>query len=110
MSPAIPVLRAIKEAFAAQFPAIRGRGKAHGAPSKASDVQRIIAMYRDAKVHHYIPHQKRAKEYTLTEVNRALDYMSVGSSRLVREGKFQSWWDDRRYALGATEVYAMDVD
>ena len=110
ISPAIPVLRAIKEAFAAQFPAIRGRGKVHGAPSKAADVKRVMDMYLEAKAHMHIPNGRRGKEGELTGGNRALDYTTLGTSHLSKDGKFQMWWDDRTYVLGDKEQYSMDVD
>ena len=104
------MLRAIKEAFAAQFPAIRGRGKTHGASSKAADVKRVMDMYLEAKAHTHTPNRRRGKEGELTGGNKALDYTTLGASRLSKDGKFRTWWDDRTYVLGDKEQYSMDVD
>ena len=78
-------------------------------PNRA-DVQRIVDMYRESEAHAHIPNRRRGKEGDLTDGNRAQDYISIGASRLAREGKFQAWWDDRAYALADKEVYSMDVD
>ncbi|RDX45838.1 hypothetical protein OH76DRAFT_1457458 [Lentinus brumalis] len=103
ISPAIPVLRAVKEAFAAQFPALRGRGKAHGTPAKADDVKKLVDMYLDAGAY-------RGPRDLLAGANRAEDYVSLGSERLSTEGKFQTWWEDRSFERATTQIYDNDMD
>ena len=108
VSPAIPVLRAVKEAFAAQFPAIRGRGKRHGTPSKADDVKKLVSMYQAAKAHKYVPNMMREGRNVLLGTNRADDFITKGAGKLVSGDKFRSWWDDRSFDKATTQIYSMN--
>ncbi len=99
------MLRAVKEGFAAQFPAIRHRGTKHGIPSKTADVKKLTEMYHNAKVHWYIPNQQRGRNL-LTGDNCAVDVMTAGAGRLASEPKFSNWWNERMFERATTQIYS----
>lgn len=107
ISPAIPVLRAIKESIASQFPSIIGHGARHGIPTKDKDVSKLIAMYTEARVH--IHDARRDIKATLTGSNRARDIVTLGAEELVSGEKFQAWWSDPAFPKATTENYYENV-
>ncbi len=73
-------------------------------------MKKLVNMYIEEKLYEHIPNGKRQGRDVLTGSNRAEDYVSAGSERLVMEGKFQSWWEDRSFVRATTEIYDMEMD
>lgn len=95
-----------KDAFAAQFPSVLGQGKHHGTPSKTDDVNRLVDMYCDVKVHEYIANSKRDTRSVLTTANQAEDYVGVGAGLFMSTPKWDMWWNDRSFTKATTEIYS----
>ena len=111
ISPAIPTLRAVREAIHQQFPALLGRGTYHSTPSKESDIDRIEAMYKESELH-----RRQSGRTVKSAMDEAPDVVSQGAERLVAEGVVDRWWSDRNFDRSTKEVYsvaeyaAMDID
>ncbi|OJT15550.1 hypothetical protein TRAPUB_6525 [Trametes pubescens] len=104
ISPAIPVLRAVKESIASQFPSVRGRGTRHGAPSKDKDVQRLVDMYNEAKVHEIKP----GRTIPGGPTDSAADFTTMGATKLMLDGVFERWWSERSFPRATTEIYNVE--
>lgn len=103
ISPAIPVLRAVKENIASQFAAIRGRGTHHGTPLKDADVERVVEMFREMHAHTV----EGGRVIRGAAADHAADYITLGSTRLQAEGLVERWWSDRSFERATTEVYSV---
>ncbi|KAI0639717.1 hypothetical protein C8Q77DRAFT_1082554 [Trametes polyzona] len=101
VSPAIPVLRAVKANIASQFSSVKGRGTHHGTPAKDEDVDRMIAMFRAFHAHSV----EEGREIKGTEADHAPDYVSLGAIKLQSDGIFTRWWNDRSFKRATTEIY-----
>ncbi|KAI0363576.1 hypothetical protein BV20DRAFT_1057947 [Pilatotrama ljubarskyi] len=104
VSPAIPVLRAIKANIASQFPALLARGARHGSPSKEADVQRLIDMFLASQVH--VPEEARVIKGG--KADHATDVVSAGATQLYGDRVIERWWSDRRFERARTEIYTAE--
>ncbi|KAI0635511.1 hypothetical protein C8Q77DRAFT_1052916 [Trametes polyzona] len=106
VSPAIPVLRAVKANIASQFSTIKGRGTHHGTPAKVEDVDRMIAMFQEFHAHSV----EEGRVLRGTKGDHAADYITLGSTKLQSDGIFERWWSDRCFERATTEIYTLPVD
>ncbi|CDO73373.1 hypothetical protein BN946_scf185013.g6 [Trametes cinnabarina] len=104
VSPAIPVLRAVKQNIASQFPSVRARGSRHGAPSKDEDMCKLVDMYNGAEVHQVRPGRKIKGGPT----DNAADFVTNGVMKLMLEGVFERWWSERSFQRATTETYTLE--
>ncbi|KAH9902527.1 hypothetical protein C8Q73DRAFT_741902 [Cubamyces lactineus] len=103
VSPAIPVLRAVKANIASQFPSVQARGTHHGTPSKDDDVAQIAAMYRAANVHGTEPGQGPLSALA----DRAEGVITMGAIKLASDGVYDRWWNDQSFSRTTTEIHAV---
>ncbi|EIW55822.1 uncharacterized protein TRAVEDRAFT_129435 [Trametes versicolor FP-101664 SS1] len=104
ISPAIPVLRAIKKSIAAQFPSLLARGARHGSPSKDKDVERVISMFRESHVLEF----DAMRTINGGQADHAPDVVSAGVGQLIEERIVDRWWTDRCFPKATTEIYTLD--
>ncbi|KAH9847961.1 hypothetical protein C2E23DRAFT_871531 [Lenzites betulinus] len=103
VSPAIPVLRAVKANIASQFSSIQGRGTRHGTPEKAADIERMVAMFCGFQAHTV----EEGRNIKGGESDHATDYVTLGATKLQVEGMVERWWSDRLFERATTEVWAL---
>ncbi|KAI0668429.1 hypothetical protein C8Q78DRAFT_1098590 [Trametes maxima] len=104
VSPAIPVLRAVKANVVSQFTTARARGTHHGTPSKDADVLQMFEMFQGFSAHARCP----GRTIPGGSTNRAGDYVTLGATKLQVDGAIERWWNDRLFEKATTEIYSMD--
>ncbi|KAL1945287.1 hypothetical protein VTO73DRAFT_2138 [Trametes versicolor] len=104
ISPAIPVLRAIKKNVATQFPGLLARGARHGSPSKDKDVERVISMFRESHTLEF----DAMRTIKGGQADHAPDVVSTGAGQLLEDRIVDRWWTDRSFPKATTEVYTLD--
>ncbi|KAH9923719.1 uncharacterized protein BXZ73DRAFT_91408 [Epithele typhae] len=105
VSPAIPLLRAVKAHIRDQFSTIQARGTRHGTPSKEADVQKLVKMYITSGLHNHEPGRKPKSALDI-----ATDLMTAGADSLNSDKHVDTWWDGRSVKRSAEEIYAMKDD
>ena len=105
VSPAIPILRAVRDTVHTQFSAILGRGTRHQAPSKDKDVAHLMEMYLASKVHQYSPGLTFKAPADISK-----DIITTGGEKLSADGLFERWWADRNISHSQEEIYSLSND
>ncbi|KAH9916714.1 uncharacterized protein BXZ73DRAFT_53621 [Epithele typhae] len=102
VSPAIPLLRAVRDSVRDQFSTILGRGTRHGTPSKDADVKKVLDMYLRSNMHKYQAERK-------SKDDPAADIVTRGADKMGTESTIKTWWVHRSLERSIEEIYADDI-
>lgn len=98
ISASIPFQRQLKDHVEAQFNHFR-RGKSHTNPDKEGDIQRLQDSYHAAGCHSYKPGRK------LADVDRAEDYLAIGSDPVKLTATIKRWVENRVSERSTQEIH-----
>jgi hypothetical protein len=92
ISPAIPVLRAVRHHLKWQIWLLLSRGTWHSSPAKEKDIQKWVDIVMNEQ---WLLNM--AERTFKQSVNRAPDVMTEGSNNLFQNGVLGRWWNARSY-------------
>ena len=102
ISPAIPILRNVKDHFETEINHFR-RGKSHSTVDAGGDIERLQAMYARDKIH--VKNPKRR-----TECDSVEDYIGKGSSPDVLGRVIRNWRNKRVVTRATTEDWEFEYE
>ncbi|KAI0047482.1 hypothetical protein FA95DRAFT_1663095 [Auriscalpium vulgare] len=101
VSPAVPVLRAVKDCIKWQIQLVKARGTKHTVPAKEKDVELLKSTAMSEGWFTYTDGRtiKRPEDV-------AKDVLSLGTQALFEDGAIERWWSGRAFERRATERWA----
>ncbi|KZV61278.1 hypothetical protein PENSPDRAFT_643534 [Peniophora sp. CONT] len=100
ISPAIPVLRAVRDHIKWQEKLILTRGGKHTDPNKTKDVRKQMDNIRGGE---WLV-QTDGRTIARSE-DKAADVLTAGVKSLTIDGQFARWWKNRNFARAETQIF-----
>ncbi|KAJ8454311.1 hypothetical protein ONZ45_g19356 [Pleurotus djamor] len=104
-SPAIPILRKVKDCMNDQFSILSGRGTHHSSPSKDNDVETLVQSYQLSKIYEETPGRlfKSTDDYSK-------DVVTIGAGNLIGgSASVTKWFTKRTHFRAKMEDWRANV-
>ncbi|KAI0693161.1 hypothetical protein BC835DRAFT_1416081 [Cytidiella melzeri] len=101
ISASIPTQRKVKDHVEANFNHFR-RGKSHTTPEAEKDIKNLQDAYQTTRVHVRVPGQH------LMAVDRAKDFVALGSDQLKLDATIKRWSERRTSSRATTEDWELE--